>query len=215
MTASRSSRQLGECIETQIDLFACRRCSTSSARRLVCKGRGPKRCRFGLFHGKRVTNREWRAAGPGGDDRRPSVISVRIQDSSYQSPQRTLGGGHGQRSRPLCAGAHCRCDAGGGARSRFFRACAGYGRARIGAAPQQDPPSENAMDEAKLERFSSAAIENRSSPGALITLAIWSARRSARSCVVPTKSSPAASDSRRAWRSARLRRRSASRRPGA
>jgi hypothetical protein len=87
---------LGECIEIQINLFACRRCSTPSARRLACQGRGPERCRFGLFHGKRVANREWRAAESRGVDGRPSVIPVRIQGSSHQSSQWALRGGHGQ-----------------------------------------------------------------------------------------------------------------------
>jgi hypothetical protein len=144
---------LGECVEIQIDLFARRRCSNSSACRLLCQGRRPERGRVGLFHGKRFANREWRAAGSGGDDRRAPVISVRIQDSSHQSPQWTLGGGHGQRSRPVRARAHRRRDAGGGAGSRIFRAGAGYGRSRIGETPR--PPSENAMDHEKRERFPS------------------------------------------------------------
>jgi len=144
---------LGECVEIQIDLFAHRRCSNSSACRLLCQGRRPERGCVGLFHGEWFANREWRAAGSGGDDRRASVISVRIQDSSHQSPQWTLGGGHGQRSRPLRARAHRRRDAGGGARSRIFRACAGYCRSRVGETPR--PPSENALGHEKRERFPS------------------------------------------------------------
>jgi hypothetical protein len=110
-----------------------------------------------VVHGKRVPDREWRAAESRGDDRRPSVIPVRIQGSSHQSPQWTLGGGHGQRSRSFCSRAHYRRDASGGSSSRFFRAYAGYGPARIGEirkSSQEYPPSENAMDDQKLERFS-------------------------------------------------------------
>jgi hypothetical protein len=86
---------MGECIEIQIDLFACRRCCCS-ARRLECRGRGPERCRIGLFHGKRIADRERRAVESGRNDRRPSFIPVRIQGSSHQSPQWTLRSGHGQ-----------------------------------------------------------------------------------------------------------------------
>jgi hypothetical protein len=123
---------MGECIENWIDLFACRRCSTSSPRYLICQRRGPERRRFDLFHRKRKPDREWRAAQSGGNDRGPSIVPLRIQGSSHQSPQRSLRGGHGQRSRAVRSRAHHRCDAGGGASSRFFRAHAGYGRARIG-----------------------------------------------------------------------------------
>jgi hypothetical protein len=199
---------MGECIETQIDLFAGRRCSAPSARHLVCQGRRPERRRIGLFHGKWFADRERHAAGSRSIDRRPSVIAVRIQNSSYQSPQWTLGRGHRQRPRSLCSGAHCRCDAGGRSRSRFFRACAGHGRTPITQIAK------------KLERLS--IPENRKPlargcsslrRGSSTTPAAWSAGRSARSCVAPIDSSPGCSESRRACWSTRGHRRSAPRQP--
>jgi hypothetical protein len=115
----------------EIHLFACRR-FCCSAHRLECRGRGPERCRIGLFHGKRIADRERRAVESGRNDRRPSFIPVRIQGSSHQSPQWTLRSGHGQRSRPVCSRPHYRHNAGCRSSTRFFRACAGYGRAGIG-----------------------------------------------------------------------------------
>jgi hypothetical protein len=150
---------MGEYIEIQIHLSACRRCC--SARRLERQGRGPERCRIGLFHGKRVPDREWRAVESGGNDRRPSFIPVRIQGSSHQSPQWTLGRGHGQRSRPVCSRPHYRCNAGGCSSARFFRACAGYGRAGIGEIPRRTTASSGG--------FCRQPIENR--PTALVTAA--------------------------------------------
>jgi hypothetical protein len=141
---------MGECIEIQIDLLACGRCCCS-ARRLERQGRGPERCRIGLFHGKRVADRERRAVESGRVDRRPSFIPVRIQDSSHQSPQWTLRSGHGQRSRPVCSRPHYRYNAGCRSSARFFRACAGYGRAGIGENPQE--PAFAMRRTMKLGRF--------------------------------------------------------------
>jgi hypothetical protein len=108
---------MGECIESQIDLFAGRRCSAFSAGRFIRQGR--ERRSIGLFDRKRIANREWRATQSGGNDRRPSFISIRIEGSRNQSQQWTHRGGHGQRSRPVCARPHHRRDAGGGASSRL------------------------------------------------------------------------------------------------
>ena len=83
---------IGECVENQIDLFACRRCP--SARCSVRQRR--ERCRIGLFDGKRIANRDRRAAQSGGNDRRPSLVPVRLQGAGHQSQQRALCGGHHQ-----------------------------------------------------------------------------------------------------------------------
>ena len=130
--------------------------------------RAAERRRIGLFHGKRIEDRERRAAQSGGTHRRPSFLSVRLEGQGHQSPQRTLRGGHRQRSRSVRSRAHHRCDAGGRARARFFRAHAGHGRARIAPAPGAQRPGKPRAARAfgnTLERFSATGREPLSRPG--------------------------------------------------